>query len=114
VNKEKNEDPSDKAIQGLIAFIIGVTIVPIWYGWVISILWGIYAVPLGGPQLGVVQAYGLHMVVGRLIIPTGIDQIFFEAKMKHGILVATIAHDMMRPGFYLVIGWALAKVWGLA
>lgn len=68
------------------------------YGYVISVLWGWFVVPVFGlPAIGLVQAYGLALV-GALAfstVPKGDDD---------GAYWATI---LLRPWIVLVIGWVL-------
>jgi hypothetical protein len=78
----------------LLAAALGV----MWSGFVLSILWGWFMVPLGLPALGVAQAIGIALVAGMLThqMPRG------EAETS-----ALFAFAFLAPLFSLAIGWVV-------
>ena len=54
------------ALLGLIGIIGLVAVSTLWKGYVLSVLWVWFAVPLGAPAVGVIQAMGIALLVSFL------------------------------------------------
>lgn len=52
---------------GLFAFLIYLPVSCVVHGWLISILWAWFAVPLGAPTIGVAHAVGLSCLAGSFL-----------------------------------------------
>lgn len=78
--------------------IVLMAIAVIIRGWVLSILWGWFAVPiLGAPQIDIPQAIGIALVVGTLThqyVPS-----------KEGDIWPPLAAIAIGPLVALLIGW---------
>lgn len=88
---------------GLIGVVVGIS--SILNGWVLSILWGWFIVPtFGAPDISVVQAIGLALVVRFLTASRSIeesdDSISKEEKVQKALVVAVVV-----PLFALFVGW---------
>jgi hypothetical protein len=78
-----------------IAFAIGVALaIGAWYGLAFSVIWGWFAVPLGAPGIGVVQAMGLSLLYGCLSLKKKSVDIDWFSSLIH-------------PAIALFVGWIL-------
>ena len=63
-----------KSIAGIIALITFIGVVEaLLKGFVLSVLWGWFAVPLGVPAIGIAGAIGIALLVGMLSHQAGKD-----------------------------------------
>jgi hypothetical protein len=90
----------------IIGFIVLMVIAAILNGWGLSVLWGWFFVPtLGLPQLGVVQAIGIAMVVGYLTYQH-IDTQPKDGEAMEKLVNAGIT-SVIRPVFAVAFGWVV-------
>lgn len=91
------------ALTAIIASIMSI----ILKGWVLSILWGWFFVPLfGGPALKITSAIGINILFA-LILPTpNADPA--DAGKEMGERIGTImGKALLAPLFILLMGWAV-------
>jgi hypothetical protein len=75
-------------------------------GWALSVLWGWFFVPtLGLPELGIVQAIGIAMVVGYLTYQH-IDTQPKDGEAM-GKIVSAVIQSVARPVFAVTFGWVV-------
>jgi len=55
-----------KTVTFLVLFCVITPLLLLWQGWSISTLWNWFVAPLGAPEIGIVTATGLALVVGAL------------------------------------------------
>ncbi len=97
-------------IGGLVLFVLGVAAFAVFGGWVFSILWGWFVVPVFGlPQLSVVQAIGLSLMIGYMTHhlksddkDNGDDEDSAGAKTLKNLLFA-----IFYPLLILSLGWVI-------
>ena len=53
-------------MTALISYLLYLVLGSMLRGWVFSVLWGWFIVPLGGPHIGIAHAIGISMVVSFL------------------------------------------------
>ena len=81
--------------------IFGIMILSnIWRGYVVSVLWGWFAVPLGLPSVDIAWAIGISLTVGLLTYQYNGKNTKTEDDFGHALAFATIF-----PAFILMIGW---------
>jgi len=90
----------------MIGFILQMVINAISNGWALSVLWGWFFVPtLGLPELGVVQAIGIALVVDYLTHRrTDTRPLSGEVMNK---LVEAGANSVLRAIFAVAFGWVV-------
>ena len=91
---------------GIIGFIVWMVVAAILNGWALSVLWGWFFVPtLRLPELGIVQAIGIAMVVGYLTY----QHIDTQPKSGDGTskLIETGVNSVIRPVFAVAFGWVV-------
>ncbi len=101
-----NRDEKD-LLPGIVA---GLLLVPISFavtGWVLSVLWGWFVVPLGLKQIGLAHAIGLSTVVGLM---TGVLEQQNSAELEKRpfwsrLLVSTFIRLLV-----LGMGWVIHKI----
>lgn len=91
------------AVIFMMVGVFGLTIcTAIWRGWVLSILWGWFAVPIFGlPPLGIAQAIAVAMIVSFMThqyIPS-----------KEGDTWMPIFTMILTPLFALLVGWVVRR-----
>ena len=79
-----------------IALLLLYPVLVVWRGFVLSILWGWYAVPLGLPPIGLIEAIGVSLVVGFLV--------YQDQRGEEPTLWRTVGMAIITPGFALVVG----------
>jgi hypothetical protein len=94
-----NQMTKEEAICDLAAAAILIVPCILWFGFMISCMWGWFVVPLGVPQVGVVHASGIGLLVRRL---GG-----FPRPEKHERAVAVQISSAMTTGFILLSGLIL-------
>jgi hypothetical protein len=77
----------------------------IYRGWVLSVLWGWFALPLGAaPNLSVVEASGVVLIVS----------VFFAGRThykKHEAdIIGTLTYAVLAPLVTLITGWLLLLI----
>jgi len=84
--------------------LVGViAVLAVLNGWVVSVLWGWFIVPLFSlPTLSIVQAIGLGMVVSYMTQPINFDQ-------EEGELTKKILTIFLRPPFVVGIGYIVLQ-----
>jgi hypothetical protein len=89
----------------LISFIMLVAIIPIaavWSGFVLSILWGWFAVPAFGlPPLSIPAAIGVSMIASYLTYQYGLKSADGEDGGK------SLLNVLLRPLVALMVGWVV-------
>jgi hypothetical protein len=95
------------ALLGLVGIVAVVALSAMWRGYVLSVLWGWFAVPLGLPVVGVVQAMGVALLVGlltyRSITTAKLEQ---SAQEKW---TDAIASAITTPSVALGVGWCIKQ-----
>lgn len=91
-------------VVGFLSLMIGGTV---WGGWVLSVLWGWFLVPtLGVPSIGVVQAMGVHLMMGFLTHQSHMsdrgDDVDFS--QVYGFV---LLNSLLFPATALVMGYAI-------
>jgi len=91
----------------LLAIIAGIAGLSVLNGWVLSVLWGWFVVPLGVAQLHTVGAIGLSLVVSLLVggnraVTTGSSGTADESKAVTNLVIAVLV-----PFVLLGIGWVI-------
>lgn len=83
--------------------ILAIAPVLIIHGYVISIMWGWFVVPLGVPAIGIAHAIGLAGMLGALNVAKSSDKV--EGRAMAWIM------DMLliRPAIILGIGWIVKQ-----
>lgn len=93
-------------LVGSIVFagLIAIDILSIaWAGYVLSILWGWFAVPLFGLRvLSVPEAIGVALIVGAMARP--------YVPSREGDTGERIAMVFIKPALALLIGWVVLKI----
>lgn len=91
----------NKSCLSAIGALLLVPVIALYAGWVISILWGWFVVPLGVPSVGAVHAYGLALVVAMFTAkcPTKKDD---REDLDVGVLIFT---PVLLYTILLVFGW---------
>jgi hypothetical protein len=91
-------------VLGLLALWTTATIT--FNGWVLSILWGWFIVPLGGPVLTIPFAIGVAVIVHLLTYQydTAKDERDTATKVGHAVGVT-----LLSPLLALLIGWVALK-----
>jgi hypothetical protein len=75
----------------------------IWRGYVLSILWGWFAVPAFGlPTLSIPLAIGLALIVGYLTADSTLER-------KRQGFGAAMAVSLLGPAFVLLVGWIVSR-----
>lgn len=101
------KENSGFACFGLLIFALGsVVVASIMNGWVLSILWGWFIVPLFGlPLLSIPESIGFALVIGIL----SKNQTTSSSKDKDtSTLVAEIiGYGIFSPLFFLFMGWII-------
>lgn len=94
---------------GAILYVVGFAVAEILVnGWVISILWGWFIVPVFKiPTLNILQAYGLALVVG-ILTKQDIDVKSPERSITETI-IRGIGVAVLRPLFTLGFGWIVLQ-----
>lgn len=82
------------AILGGVAFI---ALFALYNGFVLSILFGWFLVPLGLPQIGIAHAYGLSLLASVILSTRGLS---FSGDKK-----AIFATGLLMPAMALFLGW---------
>lgn len=78
-------------VPGLIA------VLSIWRGYVLSIMWAWFLVPLGMTPISVSLAIGFALIVGFLTVN--------NQKKEHDGVVDSLASSIATPLVFLIIGW---------
>lgn len=89
------------AILAVLGFPVVIAIASMWRGYVLSILWAWFVVPLFGlPQLSIPLAIGISLIVGMLTNHrTG------REVEKKGGLGNAIGLSVFVPALFLLMGW---------
>lgn len=95
----------DKAAIAMLGVFLGIPVLVlsvIWDGYVLSVLWGWFAVPAFGlPALSVPMAIGVSLVVAAMTNHrTG-----KEAKDDEAGFVAILTFALLKPTVALLLGW---------
>lgn len=81
------------------AFVMTVVVAVTIGGWVVSILWGWFMVPVFNiPALNIPQAIGIALIVNYLTMSMK------ESDSKNTLVYAIVA-AVAKPGFALLFGW---------
>lgn len=96
-------------MQAAFNVFAGVVIVPlvlaatsIWRGFVLSILWGWFLVPLGMPPLTVAYAIGVSLIVGFLTVRHSKE----DEQPEYGKAMLRVT---LVPAFALAFGWIVSR-----
>jgi len=98
----------------LLALLVVVVIIPlnsVLNGWVLTKLWAWFMVPTFGlPELGIVPAIGLSMIIGYLTQHATSSKSSDEDKYKSSgqRIAEAIGKAIFVPLFYLFIGWIVS------
>jgi hypothetical protein len=87
----------------LFSVILTLIIGPFWNGFVASILWGWFVVPLGVPTISYLHAVGLGLVVGIYKNAPAAQQ--QGKKSEIDAMGEMLGHAFVTPALMLVIGW---------
>lgn len=90
------------ALLVLVAGIVGYSILN---GWVTSILWGWFIVPLGAPTIGIANAIGLALFVGLFVNRQVIAPTEGETDTNKSVVKVVLA--VLFPFIALGIGWII-------
>jgi hypothetical protein len=96
---------NDKDVTGeaivVAALLVILAIVPVLivHGFVVSIMWGWFMVPLGVPAIGIAHAIGLAGMLGALNIAKSTDKVTGRA------MAWIMDMLLIRPAILLGIGW---------
>jgi hypothetical protein len=86
--------------------VVSVVVGALMNGWVLSILWGWFVLPLFGlPSLSIPKAIGLALVVG--VLTKQDTQSESSNKETSNPIMALIARAVFAPLFVLLIGWVV-------
>lgn len=89
---------------GIVGFVLLMTVSAIFNGYALSVLWGWFVVPtFGAPQLSIVAAIGIAMVVSYLTHQVNSCQ--KEKKKFSEELAGGVTLALLRPSFALLFGW---------
>ena len=93
------------ALFGLIGMLALLAVSTLWKGYVLSVLWVWFAVPLGAPAVGMIQAMGIALLVSFLTY-----QHISSPKKEQSTAEAmgdAVAMALMYPLLALCIGWCI-------
>lgn len=82
-------------------------------GFTLSVLWGWFVVPLGGPDIGIAEAFGLSLVATLLVGPALpaitylLDRQGLESGAKRS--AASFLINAILNGFMLLSGWVVVQ-----
>lgn len=80
-----------------------------WRGYVLSVLWGWFAVPyLGAPPIGVAAAIGISLLVGMLTNHRTGNEATKDGSTSERLLSA-MAIALIAPALTLLFGWIVTK-----
>lgn len=96
---------NEMTLTGALLFLISSIPLALWRAYVIARLWAWYMVPLGVPAVGVVQAYGVSLVIGIVTGAAYRDATKREAEDDAAIVKRIVGVAVMS-GFALLFGWA--------
>lgn len=85
------DDDAEKNLMGCLLAVLALPLLTAWAGFVISVLWGWFVVPLGAPAVGVWHAAGLCTLVClmRPAIPPE-DTPMLEV-LAYGVIIPAVA-----------------------
>ena len=83
---------------GLIAWIVLAIIVR---GWVLTVLWGWFLVPLGAPALSIPFALGISTIIGLFL------QNVSRTKSEGSTVPNLVAQSLLGPLVSLLVGWII-------
>lgn len=63
---ETDETTALESVGGCVVLLLATPFSMVWSGWVLSVLWGWFVVPLGLPPLALWAACGVRLVTGSL------------------------------------------------
>ena len=91
----------------LVVFVSTVVVLSILRGWVLSILWGWFVVPLGVPALSIPMAIGIAVTISFLIFNPNDRDNKMDFSTKSGIdeAVSKMVNAILYPFIALGIGW---------
>jgi uncharacterized membrane protein len=89
----------DDAVAKVIAVLVSIPATAIWRGYVLTVMWAWFVMPLGARPLGVAHAIGLAMLVGFLTHPAKSDP---ARKVMDAVVTAFLA-----PAIALALGWVV-------
>jgi hypothetical protein len=100
--------PRRKAVTFILA-ILTVFIWVLWGGYVTSLLWLWFVVPLGVPAISVLQAAGLSILHSMLTGTRGIraDVAASKEKSSRDTAIFNFGVALAAPGFALLGGWII-------
>jgi len=86
---------------GVIAIVFALAItapIAMWWGYVLSVMWGWFLVPLGAPEIGVAHAIGIAGLVAMMAKNS-------NASKDYKSLSGKVAEAFVAPLVTLAIGW---------
>jgi hypothetical protein len=93
-----------KTFLAIIGFMVLFIVSPIWYGYVLSILWGWFILPaFHTPQISIPLAIGISIVVRMFTYTNSSDQSDKSSKFSEKFALA-IAISFFLPLYALVFG----------
>lgn len=90
----------DDVVAKVIAVLISIPVTAIWRGYVLTMMWAWFVMPLGVRALGVAQAIGLAMIVGFLTHQRRPND------PTHTLMDAVVA-AFLTPAIALGLGWVV-------
>lgn len=96
-----------RILLGVCLFVIIPALSIFWGGYVGSVLWGWFVVPLGAPPIGTLHSAGLACIVSLFMGKRGLDLEENSRKSTEDKLVEGLALVVMLPLVPLVFGWLI-------
>jgi len=94
-----------KATAHVISWLLTATVGVMWVGYVLTILWGWFVVPLfGPPELTIPVALGLALVVGYV---TKDGQQMKPEEDFGAVVLKVLLGLLLRPAVALGVGWVI-------
>ena len=95
-------DSGDKLFQNLLMLLV-VPVTALWSGYVLSVMWAWFIVPLGAVSIGVWHAFGISVLVDLLTFKQPQEKVDDSKRPSPGVRIAT---SLFVPLIVLGFGWA--------
>ena len=91
----------------VILLVLSVPVASVIRGWVLSILWGWFAVPLGVPPIGVVHMMGLSILFSLLLHANADDKDFATVKETARALAVAVGVPLIMLPICALLKWGM-------
>jgi hypothetical protein len=92
-------------MTAFVLMLVGMAISIFWGGYVASVLWGWFIVPLGVTAISYAHAVGIAAVLSTFLGSRGMQASNSEGETAEGIMIMSIIYAVFIPAANLAVGW---------